>query len=374
MFKIAIKPASFCYGPTSIALAVANEFLAKCKDTSIIGIGDSVSLDQMYSTASPFYNVINTAIHTGYIKSLSNVDAVLSICDFEFAESFIKMHPNIPLVFIDPLFWMWDSIPPIVGKCARYLALDIPGVQNKIEMCEENNLVMIPQVAEVRTHNSPNDIKSRRIIFNLGGLISPLGANMKLAAAMCEDLICAVERSDSFDFLDIRTSIQATAELNAMIRYNQNVTISFADQTTFQAEVASSDLLITVPGMSIVFECLISPMPTLFVLPLNYSQHLQMIFYRDMFNNIHEVGWKHLGRNNLPFGLPEEDAVPLAFQMGDEFHDNLHIRNLFRNLLFKEIESNILPLESLIPIDTSGAAKVFTEVRNLCFPSHREGN
>jgi hypothetical protein len=374
MFKIAIKPASFCYGPTSIALAVANEFLAKCKDTSIVGIGDSVSLDQMYSTASPFYNVINTAIDTGYIKSLSNVDAVLSICDFEFAKSFIKMHPNIPLVFIDPLFWMWDSIPPIVGKCARYLALDIPGVQNKIEMCEENNLFMIPQIAEVRTHNSPHDIKSRRIIFYLGGLISPLGANMKLAAAMCEDLIWAVERSDSFDFLDIRTSIQATAELNAMIRYNQNATISFADQTTFQAEVASSDLLITVPGMSIVFECLISPMPTLFVLPLNYSQHLQMIFYRDMFNNIHEVGWKHLGRNNLPFGLPEEDAVPLAFQMGDEFHDNLHMRNLFRNLLFKEIESNILPLESLIPIDTSGAAKVFTEVRNLCFPSHREGN
>ena len=197
---------------------------------------------------------------------------------------------------------------------------------------------------------------------------------MKLAAAMCEDLIWAVERSDSFDFLDIRTSIQATAELNAMIRYNQNVTISFADQTTFQAEVASSDLLITVPGMSIVFECLISPMPTLFVLPLNYSQHLQMIFYRNMFHDIHEVGWKHLGRNNLPFGLSEEDAVPLAFQMGKEFHNNSHMRNLFRNLLLNEIESDILPLESLIPIDTSGAAKVVNEVRNLFFSSHREGN
>ena len=188
MIKIAIKPVSFCYGPTSIAISIANEIQKNNSDIEIIGIGDSISLEQMEARNSPFKKVMDSH-KVSAEKLISNIDLIIIICDFDFTKYIKELYPDILVFFVDPLFWMWDEIPDIVDYCERYFVLFMPNINKKVKQLNKRIIRVIPQIAESIRDTHEQNNKSRYIIFNLGGMISELGVNINLATAMCEEMI-----------------------------------------------------------------------------------------------------------------------------------------------------------------------------------------
>ncbi|MEK6895121.1 MAG: hypothetical protein AABX48_01230 [Nanoarchaeota archaeon] len=99
----------------------------------------------------------------------------------------------------------------------------------------------------------------------------------------------------------------------------------------FLKELSSCKSLLTVPGMSIVYEAFAGKIPLMFILPLNYSQHRQLIAYKKIFKSFEYLSWEDFkGYKTLPRKIPEEKAINEAINMGKHFFNDTHARIKFR--------------------------------------------
>ncbi len=99
----------------------------------------------------------------------------------------------------------------------------------------------------------------------------------------------------------------------------------------FLKELSSCKALLTVPGMSIVYEAFAGKIPLMFILPLNYTQHRQLIAYKKIFKNFEYVSWENFeGYRTLPEKIPEEMAISEAINMGKCFFSDAKTRIKFR--------------------------------------------
>ena len=120
-------------------------------------------------------------------------------------------------------------------------------------------------------------------------------------------------------------------------------------------------LLLTVPGMSIVYERMLAEAPTVFLLPLNYSQHLQVQKYRHMLAHMSEIAWRDIGPfSELATGLEEHEGVRLAQSLGTSLTSDKPARRRFREALktFLVCRTNVRPLSPHQFLDTFGALRV----------------
>lgn len=356
MKNIVIQIVPFCYGPTSIAIAIGRK-LKESIECNITAICNVPSLDLISQNQNIFSNIVylNDDVFKDEALHLSNL--VISICDFDFTKNFLEKFPKKKIVFIDPLLWMWKEIPSIITQCDLYLALEFQGVAVIVSKISNNRVIMIPQVAEFNDL-LPNISPKNNILVNLGGMQSPLGSNFPLAFAMCQEIINIVLKNREFESVDIRTSQEISEKLRSLLPKSNHVSIKSTTPKIFQHELAQCKLLLTVPGMSIVYESLMGKIPILFILPLNYSQHLQIKHYRNIFSNISEIKWEDLsGFDELPNNLEESDGVHLANVLGKRFERNEIARKKFRNCLKNKIQGweKISPLQTEYSLNLTGA-------------------
>ncbi len=364
--EIVIQSVPFCYGPTSIAIAVGR-LLKKQYNCSITAIGKKPSLELLNAEHVMFFQVIEMENIESHLDVLSSADLIITICDFDFAEICKNKFSKTPLVFIDPLFWMWTTIPDIIEKCELYLALEFPGVSEIVSRSYRESLFMIPQIAEFTCTREEEKVEHGKILVNLGGMLSPLGANFLLALAMCEEIIKVVEESKSLISVDIRTSNDIAKKLQKMLPNTSYVNIGSRPNKVFQSELANCEILLTVPGMSIVYESLMAQVPSVFILPLNYSQHLQISHYRKTFPKLSEIRGEIFDSfYELSAGIEEADGVRFAKEMGEAFSANASDRAKFRKSLklLLDNKDKISPLETYCTIDVSGSAKVIDILQN----------
>lgn len=365
MKKIIIQIVPFCYGPTSIAIALGRK-LKEMINCEITVLCDGPSLDLVSYEQSIFSVIVDQSINSNVSSNLPSADLVISICDFDFTESFLENFPTKKIVFIDPLLWMWKTIPTIITKCDLYLALEFQGVQEIVLPLSNRRVRMIPQIAEFN-NETPSKIRSNNLLVNLGGMQSPLGSNLHLAQTMCEEIINVTFKNKEFENIYIRTGQEVANILREKLPKTEELDISSSSPKTFQNELANCKILLTVPGMSIVYESLQSKTPLLFILPLNYSQHLQIKYYRNAFNKISEIKLADLGNySELPDNLEELEGVRLANDLGLKLENSSTARKEFRERLGEKLKNwkNIDPLESSYTSNTSGATQVVNLLKN----------
>ena len=261
MKKIVIQSVPFCYGPTSIAIAIGR-LLRNQPDCTIIAVGKNPSLELLNAELDIFSCVIDMNAAEDISDALLSADLIISVCDFDFAKMCKTDFSEKPLVFVDPLLWMWESLPDIIGRCDLYLALEFPGVSGIVSRICSESILMIPQVAEFTAIRDQGKVQHGRILVNLGGMLSPLGTNISLALAMCEEIINFAEKNKSLITVDIRTSHAMAIKLKKMLPKVSNVNIASLSIQVFQSELAKCEILLTVPGMSIVYESFIAQVPT----------------------------------------------------------------------------------------------------------------
>lgn len=357
MTNVVIQSVPFCYGPTSIAIAIARE-LSCSSDCNVVALGKEPSLELLNAEREIFSAVLDMDKDCDVSLALSSADLIISVCDFDFAERCKMTHNDTAFIFIDPLLWMWETPPNIIHKCDMYLALDFPNVSEIVSGIGRKSVITVPQVAEFTAIRNDNDIQSGRVIVNFGGMQSPLGANISLAKAMCEEIVNFARGKNDLT-IDIRTSRKISQKLQKELPEISNVNISSCSPQVFHSELAKCDYLLTVPGMSIVYESFIAQIPTAFLLPLNYSQHLQMKKYRTIFPGLSEISWNHFDSFfELPNDLNESKGVELANEMGLRFYTDPSARNTFHRLLHDIYKKKPLPLQGKGEVDISGAKAI----------------
>lgn len=330
---VCIKPVPFCYGPTSIAIAIARQLNA-IEGLRLVAIGDRPSLDLLSSDDGIFDHVIRGTDTSSCVLSTKAQGArlIISICDFEFVEAVMTEVPTQKVVMIDPLLWMWHEPPKVLGKCELYCALDFPGVRSLsyIQTIDKQRFTVVPQVAEWHGKSMPKANGVRQVLVNLGGMQSPLGCNITLAAAMCEEIAHAAAAIPTCH-VRVCTGCEVAETLRATSDSWPPIEITSLDKAAFDDALATCNCLFTVPGMSIVFEACLAKAPIFFLLPLNYSQHLQLIHYRKMFDSVPGAFFDQFGGyEELKPGMPEAHGVAAATAIGDKFAADDRARTQFR--------------------------------------------
>ena len=359
MGNIIIQMIPFCYGPTSIAIAIAHK-IRELSNNSLYAIAGSPSIELIQHEGELFESIISLEELDNHYASkvLEDSDLIVSICDFDFVHLVKKKYPDKKVAIVDPLFWMWDSMPDAVNFCDFYFALDFPGVKERALQLSYNKVQVVPQVARFQfTHKGNNLSKELNVIVNFGGMLSPFGANFDLAEAMCIEILNAAYNCSFTAKIKIRTSQSAAIELRKRLPSNKVVSIGSSTQSFFQRELLDCNFLMTVPGMSIIYESFLGSVPTYFLLPLNYSQHLQIKKYNNMFINLSGIRWDDFPDYfELPEGLSEDEGVKSAQDHGSRFLVDKESRKIFYETMLSlfQNETNVVPLSSKELIDVSG--------------------
>ena len=282
------------------------------------------------------------------------------------------------VIFIDPLYWMWDKDPMDVELCNKYYALNFPGVSERVaktrqRLSDLDILRIVDAVRDNRTLSKVSTTKTKNLLLiNFGGMQYPFGSNINLALTMTKIILEVVLSENIYNEIvicgggePIRQISESLNQINKKVR----VRISPQKPIEFLKLLASCRTLVTVPGMSIVYEALYLSKPTIFILPLNYSQHLQVTIYKKMLKNAAYITWNDLeGYQTLPPGLPEEEGVKLAVELGNKFYLDLHAQARFKDLITEIFTSDTITkgitLSEEFNIGFDGAKQIAMEILN----------
>ena len=273
-------------------------------------------------------------------EALVKSSAIICVVDFKFSEMLSDI--GLEAIFVDPLYWMWDEDPIRIDSCRRYYALDFPGVKQKVaahsELAPDDAVPVI--VEAIRDNSTLEEVTSLTeenvLLVNFGGMQSPLGYNLDLAVSMSRCILEAALSENLYDKVLICGGGSPIQQLKEYLRDidDERVTVKALPQSEFFVQLASCRTFITVPGLSIVYEALYLSKITLFILPLNYSQHRQSVTYKRILGNAYFISWDDLqGYETLPSGLPEKDGVELSFQQGKKFSLDVSAQLEFKKML-----------------------------------------
>ena len=383
---ILIEAVPFGYGPASIATAIAEELRDEAKDNNIpiklIALGKDVSYElfssgNLFDEVWAFENYNLGSWHINIKEKVIESDIIISSIDPDFAKA-VYNNFGKRVIFIDPLYWMWDEDPINVELCEKYYVLNFPGVSERVarvrnKLSHPDVLRIVDAIRDTRTLSKVSAVKTKNLLLiNFGGMQYPFGSNVDLAIAMTEIILDVILLENIYDEIIIcggGTPIRQLAKSLNQVNEKVRIKVSPQKPIEFLKLLASSRTLITVPGMSIVYEALYFSKPTLFTLPLNYSQHLQVMVYKSMLKNAEYITWDDLeGYYTLPPGLPEEKGVRLAVELGKKFCSDLHAKSKFKNLIVEYFKSESLlkgiALSEKFNIEFNGANQIAKEILN----------
>jgi hypothetical protein len=319
---------SFGYGPASHAVAVARALRARDPRLFLVAAGDTIAFEFMAASGA-FDRVVSTGVDAWALPTSSaNDDVVVSIADF--ARALEARATVARVVLVDALYWMWSEDPIDPGAVDRYLCLAFPGVEERLARHSSGGAAMrvIPQI--VATDLPAPSRERSGVVMNLGGAMSPLGGNHRFLAALLHVAVRAV--TESLGTVDIVAACSAPAA--AAIRTFGDpspVRLGPVDFDDMMTALAERSVLLTVPGLSIVWEALAAEIPTVVLPGSNYSQHQQVVAYERFVDAAPILTWNDVpGYGLLPGGLPEAEGVTRAIELGERFSSDAAAQEALR--------------------------------------------
>src|SRR5215813_10430447 len=121
---VLMQAAPFCFGPVSTSLAIATEL--RKFDLAIVWLAEGTALQLLqagkYDDYVVPFNLANPDDKRRYAHYIEEADMVVVNTDPDFAKFALGL--NKKTVYIDILYWMWQSIPEIAERCALYVYED----------------------------------------------------------------------------------------------------------------------------------------------------------------------------------------------------------------------------------------------------------
>ncbi len=154
---------------------------------------------------------------------------------------------------------------------------------------------------------------------------------------MTQEILSVVENLGHITKIIIRGEKMALNKIyNELKPINHSKLIEYGtkEQSVFFDELGSCKIVLSVPGMSIVYETLMLKKPLLFLLPLNYSQMRQMQLYNKIFLKPSAVHWDDLNNySSIKEKTQEEKAISKITLMSERFSRDIQARKEFNEIM-----------------------------------------
>lgn len=293
MSLLVFTAAPYGYGPTSKVLCIAEEFMGQ-HDMVYVGMQPGVSLANNCLFSEVIEITDRNSWNSEALRVLERSELLISALEYRALP--LAARRGLPSVFLDTLLWLREVPPPHVELAKIYIAQRFPhpgaGATDYLEKGLHNVGPILPsrldQPLGVRMKS-----ESLRVLVCVGGLRSPAMAPqadidyIQLVLALLEDGIPSSART----ILALPQYLRF-AHLPALAATGCEVI--YPTQQQFYDLLEISDILITTPGLEVVYESIAAGVPLVFLPPYNATQLFQARTYASLGIGLHSIepAWK----------------------------------------------------------------------------------
>lgn len=293
---VVLQAAPFCFGPISTTLAVAKHL--RQRGYALVWLAEETSLQLLQSDGAEDY-VIPFSLSAADDRRrcahiIEEADAVLVNTDPDFAEFALGLTPNI--VYLDILYWMWDRLPDAAVRVAKYVFEDFAHTDEQIERVglPANALRVGPLAAPAHVMSPAR--RGRHLLVSLGGLWRP-GNRSALESyrdTVHGALFEALKDIDGFE--EVFVAGGEETQRSVTLASGHVVHFGVLAKDRYLDLLATARAAILAPGLTGFYEVAAARTPVFFLPPHNYSQHLQLDYFKRLLLPGHHCDWGDLGQ------------------------------------------------------------------------------
>jgi len=280
MATILTAAENFAFGPAGKLLTVAPYLKARGHRLVFVGYGTAYDLVSRGSIFDSIHEV-DTRTFGKAVRLFDSTDLVVSCMDWGAASAATRA--GIPVVWMDSLFYWWESFPPEILAAELYIKQDVlPDQQNMSKYAPEiKNLLSVGPIVEPFVRADDMSAKNQALVC-FGGMEAPgwyqVGRDHNYPFTITELLANHVD-FDGFDEVLITGGSRIISQLEK--RYGSG---GFRFETLahehFARELQQSRIALMVGGLESSLEAFRWGVPVIFLPPLNVTQHLQVGVFR----------------------------------------------------------------------------------------------
>jgi len=286
---------------------------------------------------------------------------------------------GIKSVMFDSVFW-WRS-PNIEDMISidAYIVQDFLGVDHEIKLLgkQPSNLYKVGAVFRKNIDQIENRSNSnKQILINYGGIESPyikVPKNSKYPFMITDSLSQLFTDKSEFKFIVTGKNHIMQALANRYKNYG-NVRFETLEHHIFLSCIASSDLVITTPGIETFYETVYFGKRSVLLLPHNSTQYLQLLALIDAGIESPVCTYNYYGKNyTYKRHINESEEVKAVLKNFNDIysyplHLNKYIDNLYQLIENRLIEPDIYEINKqqyLKNIGTNGGQSIVKIVEEL---------
>jgi hypothetical protein len=328
MIKILITAECFGYGPIITGLNVAKE-LIKNHDVELNFIGTGVALEQ--AKMSGYFKNIKECktFDTDELKNIKEdimkSDVMLS-CENIPGAKYARYLGHKHVFYIDNLMWMWDELHDGLDNLTGYIISEtLPCKDNfeKIGKNIENPIFVGPLRDYVPVINN---VTEKKLIINIGGaeaFIIDSGFLVKFYNKLLSQILKDKNILDRFEKIIVCGG--GTIINNIKIPNLENkISIKVLSNKDYLKELDTASHLIMASGLGNFYESLMRNKNIMYLPPVNYSQLLQLVHYKNMDFGFSILNWDDFSfYDDVKGGLNENVGVEKVIENVEKYiNDN----------------------------------------------------
>ena len=256
---------------------------------------------------------------------------------------------RVPMVHIDSLFWMWDSLPTSLAEADLYFIQNFVGVDTQLTKLAVSSPTVVGAIVDFRYKNC---LKKKQLLVNFGGIRSKLiqpGINSRYPIILSKILEEAL-RQHQFD------RVLFTGDSETMSLFAQSLSIprcyfGVLPHDEFLVELSQSTLLITSPGLTTTYEAFAYTVPVVFLPPQNFSQFLILKRLRTEDAAPYSFHWlDFIPEMDMEVGIPEHIGVDRVLNCIQLFEEDSNAQKLLKQILGQALNLDATDLHRLVEL------------------------
>ncbi|MBU1164782.1 hypothetical protein KKA15_04445 [Patescibacteria group bacterium] len=325
MAKILVTAENFAFGPIGKILPIARELKEHGHELSFAGYGTSLQLANKFSFSKIYAIDTDEKNNT---EKLCNIicenDLLISSMDISSVK--LAKQKNVPVVWVDCLFWFWNNIP------SEILNVDLFIVENSLNNSinkkkyfhKIKNVKLVGPIVG-KTKKSERDKKA---LVSFGGAEALYWYQVKRKTGypyVMTEIFTKMIDWGEFDFITIATNQKI---VNYLKKEYQDPRFNFEciPYQDFLSELATTEILITTPGLVAAEAAFYYQTPTIFLPASNNSQYIQLDKYRDLGLGIASIHLSdYMPRLELN-GIPPHDSIRQVMEQLSTFEKSKKLR------------------------------------------------
>ncbi|MDD3048399.1 MAG: hypothetical protein PHQ89_00190 [Bacilli bacterium] len=341
--KILVSAEVFGYGPIITCLNVVKE-LHNFENVEMDFIGTGIALEQarMTNYFKNFYECRTYDLkELESVKALYlNYDVILSSENINGAIFALKLGLK-NVYYIDNLMWMWDKIENGLENLKGYIISETIPCQKNFERIGSNikNPIFVGPLRDITLKIKPVKLE-KKLIINFGG-----GEAFIIDSSIIKSFynnIINIIVSNKLVLKNFEKIIicGGSGVINNIVINKKNdkiITKTFSNQE-YLKELETCTHCIMAPGLGNFVETVFRDKEIMYLPPINYSQLLQLDYYKKMDLGYQLINWDKFNfYNKIPNLLNEEEGVNLVLENVKKYltFNNKNTIDEFINLFIK---------------------------------------